>query len=70
MLLSVTLGGSVLIEIVYNIQGVGRMLVSAVMGHDYPLVQGFVLVIAVMILFINLLVDISYGWLDPRIRFQ
>jgi peptide/nickel transport system permease protein len=70
MSLSYTIGGSVLIEIVYNIQGVGRMLVSAVMGHDYPVVQGFVLFIAVIILFINLLVDISYGWLDPRIRYE
>jgi peptide/nickel transport system permease protein len=69
MSLSYVVGGSVLEEIVFNIQGVGRMLVSAVMGHDYPVVQGFVLIIAILILLINLLVDISYGWLDPRIRY-
>lgn len=67
--LSATLGGSVLVETVYNINGVGRLLLNAVFAHDYTLVQGFVLILAMMILFINLIVDISYGWLDPRIRY-
>ena len=67
--LSMILGGSVLIETVFNIQGVGQILVNAVFAHDYPVVQGFILVIAVAVLFVNLLVDISYGWLDPRIRY-
>ena len=68
--LSIVVGGAVLEEIVFNIQGVGRMLISAVLIHDYPVVQGFVFLIAVLILIINLLVDISYGWLDPRIRYS
>ncbi len=67
--LSIILGGSVLIETVFNIQGVGQMLVNAVFAHDYPVVQGFILFVAVAVLFINLLVDVSYGWLDPRIRY-
>jgi peptide/nickel transport system permease protein len=67
--LGIILGGSVLIETVYNIQGVGLMLVDAVFSHDYPVVQGFILFIAVAVLFINLLVDLSYSWLDPRIRY-
>lgn len=69
MSLSFIIGGSVFVEIVYNIQGVGRLLVNAVFAHDYPLVQGFILVISIMILIINIIVDISYGWLDPRIRY-
>jgi peptide/nickel transport system permease protein len=68
--LSMTFGGSVLVEQVYNINGVGRLLLNAVFAHDYPVVQGFVLVLAVMILFINFVVDVSYGWLDPRIRYE
>jgi peptide/nickel transport system permease protein len=68
--LSIVVGGAVLEETVFNIQGVGRMLISAVLIHDYPVVQGFVFLIAVLILIINLLVDISYGWLDPRIRYS
>jgi ABC-type dipeptide/oligopeptide/nickel transport system permease component len=67
--LSIILGGSVLIETVFNIQGVGQMLVNAVFAHDYPVVQGFILFIAVAVLFVNMLVDLSYGWLDPRIRY-
>jgi len=67
--LTIILGGSVLIETVFNVQGVGQMLVNAVNAHDYPVVQGFILFIAVAVLFVNFLVDISYGWLDPRIRY-
>ncbi len=68
--LSYIIGGSVFVEIIYNIQGVGRLLVNAVFAHDYPVVQGFILILSVMILMINLIVDVSYGWLDPRIRYS
>lgn len=64
------IGGSVLIETVFNIRGVGQTLVSAVFSQDYPVVQGYVFFIAIFVLFINLIVDISYGWLDPRIRYE
>jgi len=67
--LSIIIGGSVLIETVFNIQGVGQTLVNAVFAHDYPVVQGFIFFIAIGVLFINFVVDISYGWLDPRIRY-
>jgi peptide/nickel transport system permease protein len=68
--LSYIIGGSVLIEIVFNITGVGRLLVNAVFAYDYTLVQGCVLFVAIAILFINFVVDISYAWLDPRIRYE
>jgi peptide/nickel transport system permease protein len=64
------ISGSVLIETVFNIPGVGRMMVSALFSHDYPIVQGGALIIASFVVAINLLVDISYGWLDPRIRYS
>jgi peptide/nickel transport system permease protein len=63
------IGGSVLIETVFNIPGMGRLMVEAVFNQDFPIVQGGVLVIATMVILVNLLVDISYGWLDPRIRY-
>jgi peptide/nickel transport system permease protein len=63
-------GGSVLIETVFNIPGFGRLMVQSVQAQDYQIVQGGVLVIAAIVLISNLLVDISYGWLDPRIRYN
>jgi peptide/nickel transport system permease protein len=68
--LAAILGGSVLIETVFNIQGVGQILFRAISSHDYPVVQTFILVIVVFVLIINMLIDISYGWLDPRIRYS
>jgi peptide/nickel transport system permease protein len=67
--ISIIIGGSVLEETVFAIPGVGRLLVSSIFGQDYVVVQGITLVIAVFILVVNLLVDISYGWFDPRIRY-
>ena len=63
-------GGSVLIETVFNIPGVGRLLVQAVFGQDYQVVQGGVLVLATVVMLSNLLVDVSYGWIDARIRYE
>jgi peptide/nickel transport system permease protein len=66
---SMIIGGAVLIETVFNIPGMGRLLVDAVFSQDYPIVQGGCLVIASIVVLVNLCVDISYGWLDPRIRY-
>lgn len=62
------LGGAVLTETIFNLAGVGRAVSEAIAARDYAVVQGFVLVIAVGYLLLNLIVDISYGFLDPRIR--
>jgi peptide/nickel transport system permease protein len=64
------ISGSVIIETVFNIPGVGRMMVNALFSHDYPIVQGGAFLIASFVIVINVLVDISYGWLDPRIRYR
>ncbi|MFN8638989.1 MAG: ABC transporter permease [Dehalococcoidia bacterium] len=64
------LGGSVIIESVFAIPGVGRLLVSAISNRDYPVVQGVVVVIGLFVMIVNLLIDVSYAWLDPRIRFS
>jgi peptide/nickel transport system permease protein len=63
------LGGSVLVETVFSIPGVGRLMVSSIFGQDYVVVQAITFVISVSILIMNLLVDLSYGWFDPRIRY-
>ena len=62
-------GGSVLVETVFAIPGIGRLLVTSVFAQDYVVVQSGTLVIATAIILANLLVDIGYGWLDPRIRY-
>jgi peptide/nickel transport system permease protein len=64
------LGGSVLIEQVFNIPGMGRLAVTSVMNQDYPYVQAIALIMAASIVFSNLMVDISYGWLDPRVHYD
>ena len=64
----VIIGGQVLIETVFNIPGMGRLAVEGLQNQDYAVVQGVVLVAAVIVTCINLVVDLSYGWLDPRIR--
>ena len=60
--------GAVLTESTFNLAGVGRTLFEAIIGRDYVVIQGFILVVAVAYVLVNLLVDISYGYLDPRIR--
>jgi peptide/nickel transport system permease protein len=64
------LGGAVLIEQVFNIPGMGRLAVQSVMNQDYPYVQAITLIMAVSIILSNLLVDISYVWLDPRVHYE
>jgi peptide/nickel transport system permease protein len=63
-------GGSVLIETIFNIPGMGRMMRDAVFSQDYQVVQSGVLIISTIVVLTNLVVDISYGWFDPRIRFE
>jgi|CZCB01.1.fsa_nt_gi peptide/nickel transport system permease protein len=63
-------GGSVLIENVFAIPGMGRLLVNSLFGQDYVMIQASTLITACIIVLSNLLVDISYGWFDPRIRYE
>jgi peptide/nickel transport system permease protein len=62
------LSGAVLTETIFNLAGLGRALFEAITARDYVIVQGFTLIIAVGFVFVNLIVDISYAFLDPRIR--
>ena len=65
----ILLGGSVLVETVFNIPGMGRLLVDSAFNKDFFILQSGVLILGVIVCAANLLVDISYGWLDPRIRY-
>ncbi len=68
MAIAMIIGGSVLVENVFSIPGMGRLATTALFGKDYAVVQGVVLLVAIIVVFSNLLVDISYGYLDPRVR--
>jgi ABC-type dipeptide/oligopeptide/nickel transport system permease component len=64
------LNGAVLTETIFGLAGVGRILYEAITARDYPIIQAFTLVIAVNYVAINLLVDLSYSYLDPRVRLK
>lgn len=68
--LALLLSGTVIIEIVFSIRGLGRILVGAILDKDYPIVQGVILLVSVIFVLANLVVDIIYTFLDPRIRYE
>ena len=68
--LAILISGSVIVEQVFNIPGLGRLIISAVLRRDYPVIQGVVLCIAGLYMLVNLAVDLSYVVFDPRVRYQ
>lgn len=64
------LGGSIVTETVFAYPGIGKLLIDAIFARDYPIVQGTVLVYAVVFTFLNLLVDLTYAYIDPRIHYE
>jgi peptide/nickel transport system permease protein len=66
----ILLGGTVVVEEVFTLPGVGRLVLWSIYQRDYPLTQSTILFIAVMFMTINLAVDVLYGYLDPRIRYS
>ncbi len=68
--MAILIGGAVVTEIVFNIPGLGRLIISAILRRDYPVVQGVVLVTAASYVLINLAVDVVYAFIDPRIRYD
>jgi peptide/nickel transport system permease protein len=63
------LGGTVVIEEIFALPGMGRLVLQAILQRDYPVVQGVVLIVAFMFVLTNLIVDLLYAWVDPRIRY-
>jgi peptide/nickel transport system permease protein len=62
-------GGAVILETIFNLQGIGLLFIDSIGTRDYPVIQGLVFFLAVMFLLVNLVVDLSYAWFDPRIRY-
>jgi len=69
LMIPVTVSGSVILEQIFCLPGMGRLFLEAAMNRDYTIISGVVMLIAVAILFINLFVDLIYGFLDPRVRY-
>ena len=69
LLLATVVSGNVVLETLFNLPGLGLYVVNAIRLDDYPVVQGVVLLVATCLVFVNLLVDVAYAWLDPRIRY-
>jgi peptide/nickel transport system permease protein len=67
---SVLMGGAIIVESVFDIPGVGQLVISAVLNRDYPLLQGIVLAVAALYVCINLAVDVIYALVDPRVRYS
>jgi peptide/nickel transport system permease protein len=67
--MAILIGGAVVTEIVFNIPGLGRLIISAILRRDYPVVQGVVLITAAAYVMINLTIDLLYAFIDPRIRY-
>jgi len=64
------IGGAVIIEQLFVLPGLGRLMLTALQNRDYPTISGINLFVAVFVIIINLLIDLTYGWLDPRIHYQ
>ena len=64
------LGGAVVVEVVFTVNGVGKLIVDGILYRDYPVVQAAVLLLALNFVLVNLLADIAYGYIDPRVRLQ
>jgi len=67
---AILIGGAVVVETIFNIPGVGRLIISAVLRRDYPVIQGVVLCVAGVYMLVNLLIDLSYLLIDPRVRYR
>lgn len=70
IIVSLSISASVVTETVFSIPGVGQLLTSAILNRDYPMIQGGLLFTTLLLVAINILVDIAYAWLDPRVRFD
>jgi peptide/nickel transport system permease protein len=68
--LPILVGGAVIIENIFNLPGIGRLLLDALQDRDYPVVSGVNLVFATMVVGVNLLTDLIYPYLDPRVRYE
>ncbi|MBA7555567.1 Nickel import system permease protein NikB [subsurface metagenome] len=66
----IMVGGTVIIEQIFNLPGIGRLLLDSIVARDYTIVSGVMVFLGAFIMLCNLMVDLTYGYLDPRIRYK
>ena len=64
------ISGTVIIEVIFLVPGMGRLLITSIFHRDFPMIQGTIVLIALVVLVLNLLLDLTYAWLNPRIRYS
>ena len=69
-IMPVIIGGSVVVETIFGLPGIGSLMVGAINDRDYPIVSGVMLFVGGFILLVNLFVDLTYSFLDPRVRYR
>ena len=70
VIVGVLLGGALVIEQVFALPGVGRLIIGSVLRRDYPVIQGGLLLLASIYVFVNIAVDMLYAFVDPRVRYE
>jgi peptide/nickel transport system permease protein len=70
IIVSLLISGSVVTESLFSVPGIGQLLTQAVLNRDYPMVQGGLLIVTAVLVLVNILVDVSYAMLDPRVRYE
>ncbi len=70
VMMPILVGGAVIIEQIFSLPGIGRLLLEALNRRDYPVISGINVVLAVVVLLINLVIDLTYAWLDPRVQYK
>jgi peptide/nickel transport system permease protein len=70
IVISLLISGSVVIETLFSLPGIGQLLTQAVLNRDYPMVQGGLLLVTAFLVFVNIVVDVCYALLDPRVRYD
>lgn len=70
ILVPILFGGTVIIEQIFRLPGIGQLLLDSVSNRDYPIITGIFLISGVMVMLVNLLVDLCYGLLDPKVRYD
>jgi peptide/nickel transport system permease protein len=70
IIISLLISGSVVTESLFSVPGIGQLLTQAVLSRDYPMVQGGLFIVTAVLVLVNILVDVSYAMLDPRVRYE